>query len=303
MTEALTLATTPQPPASQTIFKPHHAVRHIKYAQIGPPRQRHCLLTTSVSPALLDAFTSFTGDPAAFALPVTITDEALTPLPSIPFATATNGSPFFASLPQLSPLLSPNTPLYLILRRDLSDNATASASTPALTIVTYIPSASPVRAKTLFASTRATLPRELGSGAFAAHVFAAEPAEVADAAVWRERDTEAGVPGAGHGGEDESMAGEARKREAMADEERQAEILKEEESKARGTVRRDIGIGGRAGAGHQVPFPVGEGVEEALTQLDNEGAVVQLVRPTLHIPMERVKQVKKPLTLSLHYRL
>ncbi|KAJ6129054.1 hypothetical protein N7471_010271 [Penicillium samsonianum] len=70
-----------------------------------------------------------------------------------------------AASPQLPSVLQPKTPIYLLLRRP-SDTSPA-----ALIALTYIPSNAPVRAKTLFASTRSVTDRELGTEKFASTVF------------------------------------------------------------------------------------------------------------------------------------
>ena len=53
--------------------------------------------------------------------------------------------------------------------------------------VTYIPSTAPVRSKTLFASTRATLVKELGIEG--GSLFATESAEILDPKEWEDRDS------------------------------------------------------------------------------------------------------------------
>ncbi|KAK3366419.1 hypothetical protein B0H63DRAFT_498167 [Podospora didyma] len=74
---------------------------------------------------------------------------------------------------QLTPRLKPNEALYIILRRH--------ADTPALAAVTYVPDAAPVRQKMLFASTRLTLVRELGSEHFRETIFATLASELSPA--------------------------------------------------------------------------------------------------------------------------
>lgn len=64
----------------------------------------------------------------------------------------------------LTPQIKPNEALYIILRR--------YSDAPALVAVTYVPDTAPVRQKMLFASTRLTLIRELGSEHFRDTIFA-----------------------------------------------------------------------------------------------------------------------------------
>ncbi|KAG9793208.1 hypothetical protein ABEF93_004693 [Exophiala dermatitidis] len=131
----------------------------------------------TASSDLHEAFSDFTSDHDLFSLPVTITTESLTPLPTIPFPSSS--STFHGSLPSLDNILDPTRPLYLLLRKEQSK--------PDLVAVTYIPSRAPVRQKTLFASTRATLVRELGSDKFVETVFVTEREEILDPAQWEER--------------------------------------------------------------------------------------------------------------------
>ncbi|RHZ73847.1 hypothetical protein CDV55_107641 [Aspergillus turcosus] len=220
----------------------------------------------AVSSELHTAFNDFASDSSIFCLPVTITAESLTPLSPIRFSSP---DAFYPSLPQLSSVLQPKTPLYLLFRRPESGSSSLCA-------LTYIPSNAPVRAKTLFASTRATLVRELGSEKFATTVFATEEEEVVSEDAWRERDAERKGSGA---------KGEFRREDLMGDKERELEAVRRAEEEARsGTPGRDIGIGGsfaRGGFGSGVQsgmrMTVDDDVKTALDGLQ-DGGLVQLVR-------------------------
>ncbi|KAJ5098044.1 hypothetical protein N7532_005045 [Penicillium argentinense] len=222
----------------------------------------------SVSPELQDAFTSFSGNSSSFCLPVTITGESLTPLSPLSFS----GSPsspesFFSSLSQISSILQPKTPIYLLLRRP-----TSAASN--LIALTYIPSNAPVRPKMLFASTRSTLTRELGTEKFASTVFATEEEEIVSPDAWRERDGENSP---------------ARREELMGEKERELEAVRRAEAEARsGTLQRDIGIGGTfgpgSGSGMRVSMPVDDAAKSALKELQ-DGGLVQL---TIDISTEKI---------------
>ncbi|KAL2222003.1 putative actin monomer binding protein [Thermoascus aurantiacus ATCC 26904] len=227
----------------------------------------------AVSPELHDAFNAFTADPSLFCLPVTITSESLTPLSPIPFSSSSSSEPkdaFYPSLPQLSSLLKPQTPIYLILRR----------SSGALAALTYIPSNAGVRNKTLFASTRATLVRELGSEKFASTIFATEEEEVVGEEAWRERDAEENGGG---------KNGKFKREDLMDEKERELEAVKRAEEEARsGTLGRDVGIGGtfiKAGAEGRIPMPVDEDAKAALRDLQ-QGGLVQLA---IDVPTETIK--------------
>lgn len=214
----------------------------------------------TVSRELHDAFSAFTSDTSLFALPVTIASESLQPSSAIPF----DGS-FYSSLPKLQAVLEPKTAIFLIVRHSPSS----------LVAVTYIPSNAPVRAKTLFASTRATLVRELGSEKFATTIFATEEEEVVGEAAWRERDLE---------GNGNTQSGVQRE-DLMDEKERELEAARRAEDEARhGTSGRDVGIGGSlggvsgtaTGGGLNVNIPVDEDARAALRSL-RDGDLVQLV--------------------------
>ncbi|KAJ5956241.1 hypothetical protein N7501_010520 [Penicillium viridicatum] len=222
----------------------------------------------TVSSELQDAFARFNSDSSTFCLPVTITAEALTPLAPISFQGSPSENAFFSALPQLSSVLQPKTPIYLLLRRP-------STASTALIALTYIPSNAPVRAKTLFASTRSTLSRELGTEKFASTVFATEEDEILGQDAWRERDGEG--PNA------------ISREDMMGEKERELEAVRKAEAEARnGTPGRDIGIGGTfgpgTGSGMRVSMPVDEGAKSALRDL-RDGGLVQL---TVDIPTEKI---------------
>ncbi|KAJ5712625.1 hypothetical protein N7493_009093 [Penicillium malachiteum] len=226
----------------------------------------------TISTELHDAFTRFSSDPSQFCLPVIITGESLTPQTSIPFSgSSTSYEDFFSSLPQLSSVLQPKTPIYLLLRRP-------TKTTTILVALTYIPSNAPVRPKMLFASTRSTLVRELGTEKFASTVFATEEEEILGRDAWRERDGD--LPGA------------VRREDLMGVKERELEAVRKAEAEARsGTPHRDIGIGGTfgpgSGSGMRVSMPVDEAAKTALRELQ-DGGLVQL---SVDIPTETVKLV------------
>ncbi|CAI7633187.1 unnamed protein product [Penicillium glandicola] len=222
----------------------------------------------TVSAELHDAFSRFNSDSSTFCLPVTITAETLTPLAPISFQGSPSENKFFSALPQLSSVLQPKTPIYLLLRRP-------STGSTALIALTYIPYNAPVRAKTLFASTRSTLTRELGTEKFASTVFATEEDEILGQDAWRERD-----------GEGPNVIS---REDMMGEKERELEAVRKAEAEARsGTPGRDIGIGGTfgpaSGSGMRVSMPVDEGAKSALRDL-RDGGLVQL---TVEIRTEKI---------------
>lgn len=121
----------------------------------------------SVSKELQSAFNELVSSPSQRGLIATISSEALHPVHTIP----AESTDFFADLHQLPPLLSTKEAAYIILRRyqNAPDGYVA---------VSYIPDAAPVRQKMLFASTRLTLVRELGTERFRESLFVTELKEL-----------------------------------------------------------------------------------------------------------------------------
>ncbi|KAI1088202.1 actin depolymerizing protein [Rostrohypoxylon terebratum] len=123
----------------------------------------------SASQELVSKFTSLLSDTSQFGLLVTITGESLTPKDIL----TSSSSDFSSNLSKLAPHLKPDEALYILLRR--YDTA------PYLIAVTYVPDSAKVRQKMLFASTRLTLVRELGSEHFRETIFATTAEELSAA--------------------------------------------------------------------------------------------------------------------------
>lgn len=166
------------------------------------------------------------------------------PLEAIP----SESEEFFSDLSSLASLIKDNEATYIILRRyaDAPDGFVA---------VTYVPDTANVRSKMLFASTRLTLTRELGSERFRETVFATTKAELT-AEGWRKHDK--------HGQLDAPLT----------ESEQALQGVKEAEAEAsRGTGARSSHVSGG------VSFPISDEALQALRGLDggNEN-LVQLVR-------------------------
>jgi len=121
----------------------------------------------SVSKELQDAFNELVSSPSQRGLIATISSETVHPVHTIP----TESTDFFSDLLQLQSLLFTKEAAYIILRRyqNAPDGYVA---------VSYIPDAAPVRQKMLFASTRLTLVRELGTERFRESLFITELKEL-----------------------------------------------------------------------------------------------------------------------------
>ncbi|KAI4212152.1 MAG: hypothetical protein LQ351_005182 [Letrouitia transgressa] len=138
----------------------------------------------TASPSLRHAFTALLSDPSHFALLVTIADEQLVPLDSLPAPNNTSSSSLPSSsfqtslLPLLRPHFLPTRALYILLRLPSTSPSSPSTTDASLAAITYIPPTAPVRQKMLFASTRLALVRDLGPEHFAAQVLATEEDEV-----------------------------------------------------------------------------------------------------------------------------
>ncbi|KAF4119322.1 twinfilin [Geosmithia morbida] len=122
----------------------------------------------SASEELQAQFTTLLETPSTFGLLVKIEKESLVPFATLPSA----GSSFAENLPALQSHVTTEAALYAILRR--YDEA------PNFLAVTYVPDAAPVRQKMLFASTRLTLVRELGTEHFRETIFATTPEELSE---------------------------------------------------------------------------------------------------------------------------
>ena len=110
----------------------------------------------TASRELHDAFNSLVSSSATQrGLIASIKEEKLVPAEAIP----SSSGDFFDDLSSLDALLKDNEAAYILLRRH--DN-----SSDGYTAVTYVPDKAPVRQKMLFAATRLTLVRELGTERF-----------------------------------------------------------------------------------------------------------------------------------------
>ena len=108
-----------------------------------------------------DAFRELVSDRSQRGLVITISSEALV----LKHTLLANGT-FEADLMQLDDVLTPVEPAYIILRRY------EGSAKPPFIAITYVPDAANVRQKMLFASTRNTLLRELGTDRFGESIFA-----------------------------------------------------------------------------------------------------------------------------------
>jgi twinfilin-like protein len=123
----------------------------------------------TASEELQAQFNSLLSSPDTFGLLVTIEKEALVPVTAVP----SKSSSFEENLQALQHHLKDDVALYILLRR--------YPDSPRLIALTYVPDAAHVRQKMLFASTRLTLVRELGSEHFRETIFATTAEELSAA--------------------------------------------------------------------------------------------------------------------------
>ncbi|KAF2085253.1 actin monomer binding protein-like protein [Saccharata proteae CBS 121410] len=217
----------------------------------------------SASQALQSAFQRLTTTPSERGLLATIENETLVPVSTIPAS-----STFHADLAALAPHLKHDAALYILLRLDSNANtSTTPSTTSSFAAITYIPDHAPVRQKTLFASTRLTLVRELGSDHFSESIFATTKEELSEDG-WRKHEMH--------------VEGE----KPLTQEERDLEGIKEAEAReGAGTGARRVQTSGFLG------MRVGEGVEESLEGLKGEGDGGRLVQLKIDVPSETVHLV------------
>jgi twinfilin-like protein len=160
-----------------------------------------------------------------------------------------SSSSFAKDVSLLETHLQPKEALYIILRRYPS-------STPApFIVITYIPDDAPVRQKTLFASTRLTLVRELGIERFRETIFATTKEELSKEGFEKhDKHVKLEAPLT----EEERTLGDVKRKEA-------------EEGRGLGERRSHVSSG--------VSMPISSEAVQALKGLSEEGAsnLVQIV--------------------------
>ena len=198
----------------------------------------------SVSKELQDAFNNFVSTPSQRGLVVGIQSEALTPLHTLP----SNSTDFFSDLSGLPALLQKDVAAYIILRRyqNAPDGYVA---------VTYVPDTAPVRQKMLFASTRLTLVRELGTERFRESIFVTEMKEL-EPQGWEKHDASGAL------------------KAPLTEEEESLKGVKEAEAEARG------GTGGRRlETGGHFDLAISDEARQSLEGFkDSKENLLQLVR-------------------------
>lgn len=122
----------------------------------------------AASQELQNEFNSLLASDDTFGLLASIENESLVPVATLP----STSSSFGENLASLQPHIKTDVALYIILRR--------YESAPRFLAITYVPDAARVRQKMLFASTRLTLVRELGSEHFRETIFVTVPEELSE---------------------------------------------------------------------------------------------------------------------------
>ncbi|KAK3495236.1 uncharacterized protein B0T23DRAFT_412103 [Neurospora hispaniola] len=203
----------------------------------------------SASKELVSQFNDLLGSPSTFGLLINIANEQLQPIQTL---TSSPGSSFASNVDTLlTPHIKEKEALYIILRR--------YDSSPALVAVTYVPDTAPVRQKMLFASTRLTLVRELGSEHFRETIFATNAKELTSQ------------------GFEKHDAHTALDAPLTEEEKSLGEVKRAEQEAGAGTSKREIHLG------THMAMPMGEDALAALKGLAEEGGeglVMLKVNPT-----------------------
>lgn len=194
------------------------------------------------SQELVSEFNKLLADDSLFGLIATIQSESLLPVTTLP-STSTD---FAQNLAQLEPHLQPTEALYILMKRH--------PDAPRLIAVSYVPDSAKVRQKMLFASTRLTLVRELGSEHFRETIFATTAEELgAQGFAKHDRHTELEAPLT----EEERTLGEVKRAEAEA---------------GAGTGHREIHLS------KNMNMPVATDALVALSEMGRDRGIVMLVR-------------------------
>lgn len=189
----------------------------------------------TASEELQAQFTSLLSTPDTFGLLITIEKEALVPVTTI----SSTSSSFTENLQGLQQHLKPDVALYILLRR--------YDDSPRLLALTYVPDAAPVRQKMLFASTRLTLVRELGSEHFRETIFATTAEELSEAG-FKKHDAHSKLDA------------------PLTEEERTlGEVKRAEQETGTGTGTREIHLS------KSLKMPVGEDALAAMTEVGQDG--------------------------------
>lgn len=192
--------------------------------------------TNTASTELHSAFKDLISTPQTRALLVAIQKESLVPVNTIPAS-----DDFYTDLTILADYLKPNQALYILIRAPNASSTTSAV----FTAVTYVPDSAPVRQKMLFASTRLTLARELGTENFTESFFTTVKEELSPAG-WKrhEAHNEAANP-------------------LTEEEQNLVDIREAEASEVGGTGRRGAGYGPQGGK----KMDAEQGVSDALSGL------------------------------------
>lgn len=184
---------------------------------------------------------------------MTIKSEQLTPVTFLTPSQSASSSTFAENLTNLlAPHLQPKEALYILLRR--FDTA------PYLTAISYVPDAAPVRQKMLFASTRLTLTRELGTEHFRETIFATTADELSAKGF-------------------EKHDAHARLEAPLTEEERSLGDVKRAEAEAgSGTGTREIHLS------KNLAMPIDDAAVQALKELAQEGGQRGLVMMVSSLP-------------------
>ena len=209
---------------------------------------------SAASDDLQNAFKELVSSSDQRALIASIENETIIPTNTIPLAS----DDFTQDLQQLQSYLAPTKASYVLIK-------THPEAADGYAAITFVPNAAPVRQKMLFASTRLTLVRELGIERFRQTIFATDKNELT-AEGWAKHEAH--------------VSQEA----PLTEEESGLKDVKEAEAQeSQGTTGR------RGHVSSKVNVPIGEGVLDSLSALNQEDCKGTLVQLKYVLPDETIQ--------------
>ncbi|KAK3213977.1 hypothetical protein GRF29_28g1645771, partial [Pseudopithomyces chartarum] len=128
-----------------------------------------------ITAATLEAFSYFVSENSLCALPISLVNTSLEPLPPVAFPQDPNHT-FQQTLNQVESILDTKTALYLIIRQEKS-----------MVAITYVPYRADAEIKRILLENRDVLSEKLGTNHFTSSIICKEIGEITDARSWDER--------------------------------------------------------------------------------------------------------------------
>ena len=129
-------------------------------------------LRIDITAAILKAFSNFVSDTSLCALPISLVNASLEPLPPVAFPQDPNHT-FQQALNQVESILDTKTALYLIIRQEKF-----------MVAITYVPYRADAETKRILLENREILLEKLGTKHFTSSIICKEIGEITDARSW-----------------------------------------------------------------------------------------------------------------------